>query len=65
MEDQFDWHNMFVGGYFFGDITFRRLISVNNNDLLYWKWSKNNKENGGLHLEVLIHSFTSNVSVMA
>ena len=41
IEDQFDWHNTFVGGYFFGDISWVRYTSVNNVHALYWKISKN------------------------
>jgi len=41
IEDQFDWHNDFVGQYSMGDIAFRRFISVNNAHDLYWKESKN------------------------
>ena len=41
IEDQFDWHNTFVGGYFFGDISFVRYTSVNNIHAMYWKFGKN------------------------
>ncbi len=41
VEDQFDWHNTFVGGYFMGDISFVRYTSVNNDHAVYWKYGKN------------------------
>jgi hypothetical protein len=41
IEDQFDWHNTFVGGYFAGDFSFVRYTSVNNIHGMYWKYSKN------------------------
>jgi hypothetical protein len=42
---------MFVGGYSFGDITWRGLKSVNNAHNLYWKKSKNFAEGGTYHVE--------------
>lgn len=51
IEDQFDWHNIFVGGYFLGDIGFVRYTSVNNDHALYWKFSKNFADPQGYHLK--------------
>jgi len=41
IEDEFDWHNMFVGQYSSGDISYVRYTSVNNGHAMYWKRSKN------------------------
>ena len=51
IEDQFDWHNTFTGGYFFGDISWVRYTSVNNAHALYWKFSKNFANPDGYHLK--------------
>ena len=51
VEDQFDWHNTFVGGYFFGDISFVRYKSVNNVHGLYWKFSKNFADDESIHVQ--------------
>jgi len=50
IEDQFDWHNQFVGGYYMGDISWVRYTSVNNAHGLYWKWSKNFADGVSYHL---------------
>ena len=36
-----DYHNLFTGGYFFGDVVFERLITVNQVHNMYWKTSSN------------------------
>ena len=36
-----DYHNLYTGGYDFGDIVFERLITVNQVTNMYWKKSKN------------------------
>jgi len=41
VEDQFDWHNTFVGHYSLGDVSFVRYTSVNNHHAMYWKEGKN------------------------
>lgn len=51
IEDQFDWHNTFVGGYFVGDISFVRYNSVNNGHAIYWKFSKNFADPNGYHMK--------------
>lgn len=51
IEDQFDWHNTFVGGYFMGDISFVRYTSVNNEHALYWKFSKNFAKSDAYHVK--------------
>ena len=51
IEDQFDWHNEFVGGYFAGDISWVRYTSVNNDHPIYWKWSKNFVDGKSVHIE--------------
>ena len=51
VEDQFDWHNQFSGGYYFGDISFVRFTSVNNYHSIYWKFSKNFADMEGIHLQ--------------
>eukprot|EP00927_Polykrikos_kofoidii_P025548 TRINITY_DN2292_c0_g1_i5.p1 TRINITY_DN2292_c0_g1~~TRINITY_DN2292_c0_g1_i5.p1 ORF type:complete len:1175 (-),score=137.28 TRINITY_DN2292_c0_g1_i5:107-3631(-) len=51
VEDEFDWHNMFVGAYHMGDVRFERFTSVNNNAPLYWKTSKNFADGGWEHIK--------------
>ena len=51
IEDQFDWHNEFVGGYFAGDISWVRYTSVNNDHPIYWKWSKNFVDGKSVHIQ--------------
>ena len=51
IEDQFDWHNSFVGGYFFGDISFKGYKSVNNGHGIYWKFSKNFADENSIHIQ--------------
>ena len=41
IEDHLDYHNTFTGGYFFGDIVFERLITVNQVNNMFWKMSSN------------------------
>merc|ERR1712107_367394 len=41
VEDEFDWHNLFVGQYSMGDIGLVRYTSINNHHPIYWKDSKN------------------------
>ena len=36
-----DYHNTFTGGYYFGDIVFEGLITVNQIHNMYWKMSSN------------------------
>jgi len=48
IEDQFDWHNMFVGQYDAGDIRWIRYVGVDNGASMYWKTSKKFKD-GSLH----------------
>ncbi|CAE7249476.1 Cemip2 [Symbiodinium sp. CCMP2592] len=50
IEDQFDWHNDFVGQYSMGDIAFLRFVSVNNAHDLYWKESKNFADGQSHHI---------------
>eukprot|EP00930_Biecheleria_cincta_P056436 TRINITY_DN42567_c0_g1_i1.p1 TRINITY_DN42567_c0_g1~~TRINITY_DN42567_c0_g1_i1.p1 ORF type:complete len:863 (-),score=115.76 TRINITY_DN42567_c0_g1_i1:230-2818(-) len=40
VEDQLDWHNVFVGHYSLGDVSFVRYTSVNNQHAMYWKEGK-------------------------
>ena len=51
IEDHFDYHNTFTGGYAFGDISFKRLFSVNQAHNMYWKQSKNFADKKSYHLE--------------
>ena len=51
IDDHFDYHNLFVGGYAMGDISFRRLKSIDNASLLYWKESKNFADGVSYHVE--------------
>jgi hypothetical protein len=48
IEDEFDWHNVFVGQYDVGDIRWVRYTGVDNGHSMYWKSSKNFKD-GSLH----------------
>jgi len=41
VQDEFDWHNMFVGQYKMGDVQYVNYTSVNNMHHMYWKASKN------------------------
>ena len=41
VEDHVSWDNLFVGSYFLGDIQYKNLLSMDNNNGLYWKGSKN------------------------
>eukprot|EP00443_Scrippsiella_acuminata_P042009 CAMPEP_0115286310 /NCGR_PEP_ID=MMETSP0270-20121206/61878_1 /TAXON_ID=71861 /ORGANISM="Scrippsiella trochoidea, Strain CCMP3099" /LENGTH=1525 /DNA_ID=CAMNT_0002703355 /DNA_START=436 /DNA_END=5010 /DNA_ORIENTATION=+ len=41
VEDEFDYHNIFVGVYSLGDVSFVRYVSLNNAHSFYWKTSKN------------------------
>eukprot|EP00933_Yihiella_yeosuensis_P028748 TRINITY_DN22577_c0_g2_i1.p1 TRINITY_DN22577_c0_g2~~TRINITY_DN22577_c0_g2_i1.p1 ORF type:complete len:1594 (+),score=244.66 TRINITY_DN22577_c0_g2_i1:990-5771(+) len=51
IEDEFDWHNQFVGQYSMGDIAFVRLVSVNNAHNVYWKESKNFADSSATHIK--------------
>ena len=51
IDDHFDYHNEFVGGYAMGDISFRRLKSIDNANMLYWKESKNFADGVSYHVE--------------
>jgi len=51
IETQFDWHNMFVGQYYVGDISYKGLISVNNVHGMYWKRSKNFADEVSYHIQ--------------
>ena len=51
IEDQFDWHNTFIGGYFMGDVSFVRYTSVNNEHAMYWKFSKNFADSSRYHMK--------------
>jgi parallel beta-helix repeat protein len=37
IEDQFEWHQGFIGQYSLGDIQYLRYTSVNNGNPMYWK----------------------------
>jgi len=50
IQDHFDWHNMFVGQYAMGDISFVRFKSLNNAHSMYWKTSKNFADNVSHHV---------------
>jgi len=41
IEDEFDYHNMFIGAYAMGDVSYVRYKSLNNDHAVYWKDSKN------------------------
>jgi len=51
IKNDFNYHNMFVGGYSIGDIEFDGLLSVNNLNNGYWKRSKNFAEPGRYHVK--------------
>lgn len=51
IEDEFDWHNMFVGQYSAGDIMYLRYVSVNNGHSMYWKTSKNFADPSAHHMK--------------
>lgn len=51
IEDEFDWHNMFVGQYSGGDISYVRYTSVNNAHSMYWKKSKNFADGVSHHIK--------------
>ncbi|CAK9057639.1 Cell surface hyaluronidase (Cell migration-inducing hyaluronidase 2) (Transmembrane protein 2) [Durusdinium trenchii] len=51
IEDQFDWHNDFVGQYSMGDVAFLRFVSVNNAHDMYWKESKNFADGVSHHIK--------------
>ena len=51
IEDNVDWHNMFVGQYAVGDISYRNIWSVNNAHGMYWKLSKNMADGVSYHIE--------------
>jgi len=51
IEDSFEWHNMFVGQFASGDISFVRLTSVNNGHSLIWKESKNFADGKSHHIK--------------
>eukprot|EP00933_Yihiella_yeosuensis_P025705 TRINITY_DN19943_c0_g1_i1.p1 TRINITY_DN19943_c0_g1~~TRINITY_DN19943_c0_g1_i1.p1 ORF type:complete len:922 (-),score=111.75 TRINITY_DN19943_c0_g1_i1:29-2410(-) len=50
VEDEFDWHNEFVGQYTMGDVEYRRYVSVNNFHGMYWKHSKNFADGKSHHI---------------
>jgi len=50
IEDGLDWHNMFVGAFGLGDVSFVRFSSVNNANSLIWKESKNFADNSSRHI---------------
>lgn len=54
IEDQFEWHNTFVGQYAMGDISFFRFTSMNNGHSIYWKTSKNFADNVSHHMRECI-----------
>jgi len=51
IEDQFDWHNKFVGGHYFGDVSFVRYTSVNNDHPILWKFSKSMANSSTYHIQ--------------
>eukprot|EP00928_Gymnodinium_smaydae_P064952 TRINITY_DN4816_c0_g2_i1.p1 TRINITY_DN4816_c0_g2~~TRINITY_DN4816_c0_g2_i1.p1 ORF type:complete len:1122 (-),score=90.09 TRINITY_DN4816_c0_g2_i1:315-3596(-) len=51
IEDEFDYHNMFVGAYDMGNIRLERFVSVNNHASLYWKTSKNFADGTWAHVK--------------
>eukprot|EP00928_Gymnodinium_smaydae_P064950 TRINITY_DN4816_c0_g1_i1.p1 TRINITY_DN4816_c0_g1~~TRINITY_DN4816_c0_g1_i1.p1 ORF type:complete len:1034 (-),score=94.12 TRINITY_DN4816_c0_g1_i1:368-3340(-) len=51
IEDEFDYHNMFVGAYDMGNIRLERFVSVNNHASLYWKTSKNFADGSWAHVK--------------
>ena len=51
VDDSVDWHNMFIGQYSSGDISYRRSWSVNNQHQLYWKLSKNMADRVSYHVQ--------------
>lgn len=40
IKNNFDWKNTFVGHYGTGDVQYMNHVSINNNNLIYWKTSK-------------------------
>jgi hypothetical protein len=50
VEDHVDWHNVFVGQYNLGDISYKGLISVNNDNGMYWKRGKNFVDQSAYHV---------------
>ena len=51
IEDNLDYHNIFSGGYDFGDISFVRSYFVNQAHNMYWKKSKNMADKTSAHLQ--------------
>ena len=51
IDDQFEWHNIFSGQYDGRDISYRRMISVDNNNGMYWKRSKTMADSSAYHIE--------------
>jgi len=51
VEDEFDYHNMFVGQYSMGDVAFLRYRSLNNAHSMYWKASKNFADGVSHHMK--------------
>jgi len=50
IEDEFDFHNTFVGQYSMGDVMYLRYTSVNNAHPVYWKDSKNFADGKSHHM---------------
>ena len=50
ISDNVDYDNVFVGQYDAGDIQYADHVSINNNNLLYWKTTKNFHDGCSAHL---------------
>jgi len=51
IEDQFEWHQLFVGQYSLGDIQYLRYTGINNGHSMYWKASKNFADGFSAHIK--------------
>ena len=50
IEDHFVYGALFVGSYFLGDFQFKNLTSIDNNNGMYWKSSKNFGDRDAAHI---------------
>jgi len=50
IEDQLDYHNLFVGQYDLGDVEYRRYMGINNAHCMYYKSSKNFADRKSYHM---------------
>ncbi len=52
-----DYHNVFVGQYGVGDLQYKQHTSISNNNLIYWKMTKNFEDGCSAHISRSYYAF--------